>query len=53
MLDEYVSIAAAPRDYGVVLTGTLEALDLAIDWPATDALRAERRATRDATDTGC
>jgi N-methylhydantoinase B len=43
VLDEYVSVEAARRDYGVVLTGTLDALDLAIDRPATDALRAERR----------
>ena len=52
VLDEYVSIAAAQREYGVVLTGTLEALDLAIDWPATEALRAEMRGGRDATDAG-
>jgi N-methylhydantoinase B len=44
VLDEYVSAEAARRDYGVVLTGTLEALDLAIDRAATDALRTERRA---------
>ena len=31
VLDEYVSVEGARRDYGVVLTGTLEALDLAID----------------------
>ncbi len=42
VLDEYVSIESARRDYGVVLTGSLEALDLAIDWRATEALRAER-----------
>jgi N-methylhydantoinase B len=43
VLDEYVSMEGARRDYGVVLTGTLEALDLAIDHAATAALRAERR----------
>jgi len=43
VLDEYVSIEGARRDYGVVLTGSLEALDLAIDWTATEALRAQRR----------
>jgi N-methylhydantoinase B len=43
--DEYVSIEGARRDYGVVLTGTLEAMDLALDAAATEALRAERRAT--------
>ncbi len=41
VLDEYVSIEAAERDYGVVLTGTLEELDLAVDVEAT----AQRRAT--------
>jgi hypothetical protein len=46
VLDEYVSLEGAQRDYGVVLTGSLEALDLAIDWSATEALRAERRAAR-------
>ena len=45
VLDEYVSVEGARRDYGVVLTGTLEALDLAIDHGATTALRAERRAS--------
>ena len=53
VLDEYVSIDAARRDYGVVLSGTLDAPDLAIDRPATDALRAERRAQRDSADSGC
>jgi N-methylhydantoinase B len=44
VLDEYVSIAAAERDYGVVLTGSLEDLTIAIDHEATTRLRAERRA---------
>ena len=52
VLDEYVSVEGARRDYGVVLTGSLEALDLVIDRGATDALRAERRGRRD-TETGC
>ena len=43
VLDEYVSIEGARRDYGVVLTGSLEALDLAIDHAATSALRADRK----------
>jgi len=47
VLDEYVSVDGARRDYGVVLTGTLEALDLAIDADATAALRAERKAATD------
>jgi len=40
VLDEYISAAAARRDYGVVLTAAGNAVDL----PATEALRAERRA---------
>ncbi len=43
VLDELVSVEAARRDYGVVLTGSLEALDLAVDAAATRRLRAERR----------
>jgi N-methylhydantoinase B len=39
VLDEYVSVAAARARYGVVLTGSLEALDLALDEAATNALR--------------
>ena len=40
--DEYVSVEGAHRDYGVVITGTLEAMDLAIDYDATKQLRADR-----------
>jgi N-methylhydantoinase B len=40
VLDEYVSIEGARRDYGVILTGSLEELTLAVDVPATEALRA-------------
>ena len=40
VLDEYVSVEAARRDYGVVLTGSLEEWTLAIDRAATEALRA-------------
>ena len=40
VLDEYVSIEAARRDYGVVLAG--EGLDLRVDEDATSALRRER-----------
>ncbi|MFQ5665977.1 MAG: hydantoinase B/oxoprolinase family protein [Candidatus Binatia bacterium] len=43
VLDEYVSAEAARRDYGVVLTGSVAALDLAIDWQATQALRKQLR----------
>jgi hypothetical protein len=38
-----VSVAAARERYGVVLTGTLEALDLAVDAAATSALRERLR----------
>jgi N-methylhydantoinase B len=44
--DEYVSVDAARDDYGVVITGSLEAMTLALDRGATDSLRAERRAGR-------
>ncbi|MBM4265819.1 MAG: hydantoinase B/oxoprolinase family protein [Deltaproteobacteria bacterium] len=46
VLDEYVSVESARRDYGVVLTGSLEDLTLVIDQPATVALRAKLRSTR-------
>lgn len=39
--DEYVSIDGARRDYGVVVTGSLDDMDLAIDLEATEKLRAE------------
>ena len=44
VLDEYVSVEGATRDYGVVLTGSLADLTLAVDAEKTEALRAERRA---------
>ncbi len=44
VLDEYVSERSAREDYGVVLTGSLQELDLAIDREATKRLRAEVRA---------
>jgi len=43
VLDEYVSVAGAARDYGVVLTGSLEELTLAVDEVATKELREARR----------
>ncbi len=46
VLDEYVSVEGAARDYGVALTGSLETLTLAIDNEATTRLRAERKAAR-------
>jgi N-methylhydantoinase B len=44
VLDEYVSIASARDDYGVVITGSLEALDVVVDADATALLRASKRA---------
>ena len=41
VLDEYVSVAGAARDYGVVLVGSLEELTLEVDEAATEARRAE------------
>jgi N-methylhydantoinase B len=43
VLDEYVSLAAAERDYGVVLRGRLEDYSLAVDAEATRRLRERRR----------
>ncbi len=45
VLDEKVSLAAAREKYGVVLTGTLEEYDLAVDAAATEALRRKMKAT--------
>ena len=46
VLDEYVSVEGAERDYGVVLTGSLEDLTLAVDEAATDASCATPRRRR-------
>jgi len=46
VLDEYVSVEAAARDYGVVFTGSVEGLDLAVDESATEKRRREMRAAR-------
>jgi N-methylhydantoinase B len=43
VLDEYVSVEGAEREYGVVLNGSLEDLTLGVDEEATGALRAQRR----------
>ena len=48
VLDEYTSIEAARERYGVVLTGSLEACDLTVDEEATQKLRKQLRALRDA-----
>jgi N-methylhydantoinase B len=45
VLDEYVSLDAARRDYGVVLTGSLEELTLTVDVAQTADLRAQMRST--------
>jgi N-methylhydantoinase B len=41
--DEYVSVEGARRDYGVVVTGSLEDMTLGLDGAATDAERKRRR----------
>jgi N-methylhydantoinase B len=46
VLDEYVSVEAARERYGVVLTGSLEDGDLAVDPDATAALRERLRSAR-------
>ncbi|KLR61540.1 N-methylhydantoinase B/acetone carboxylase, alpha subunit [Actinobacteria bacterium IMCC26207] len=46
VLDEYVSHEAAESEYGVVLTGSLDDLSLALDLAQTTALRTELRAKR-------
>jgi N-methylhydantoinase B len=46
VLDEFVSLEAARRDYGVVLGGRAEDGTLAIDAAATRKLRAELRSQR-------
>ena len=43
VLDEYVSVIGAERDYGVVLSGSLDDLTLAVDVTRTDELRAAQR----------
>jgi N-methylhydantoinase B len=43
VLDEYVSVEGAARDYGVVLTGSADDLTLTVDGHSTDELRARRR----------
>ncbi len=46
VLDEYVSLGAAEREYGVVITGTFDVWDLAIDHERTEECRAAMRAAR-------
>jgi len=47
VIDEYVSVEGASRDYGVVLNGSLEELTLEIDEVGTQALREQMRFARD------
>ncbi|MCC7076279.1 MAG: hydantoinase B/oxoprolinase family protein [Acidimicrobiia bacterium] len=47
--DEFVSVEAAARDYGVVVTGSLEELDLDLDVDATADLRSRMREERTAS----
>ena len=42
VLDEYISLDSAGRDYGVVFTGSLDDYDLEVDGAATRKLRADR-----------
>jgi len=44
--DEYVSVDGARRDYGVVITGSLGGMDLAVDDEATGTVRSELAAER-------
>ena len=46
VLDEYVSVEAAGSRYGVVLSGSPETGDLAVDAEATRALRERMAAAR-------
>jgi N-methylhydantoinase B len=48
VLDEYVSVEGAEREYGVVLTGSLEELTLVVDHAATAQRRADMLAARPA-----
>ena len=48
VLDEYVSGDAARERYGVVLTGSAESYDLAVDVAATEALRTRLAEARKA-----
>jgi N-methylhydantoinase B len=43
VLDEYVSVEGAERDYGVILVGSLDDLTLELDEDSTRRLRRQRR----------
>ena len=46
VIDEYVSVEGAARDYGVVLPGSLEDLTLEVDEEATRTARDRMRSER-------
>lgn len=46
VLDEYISIESAKRDYGVVVRGEIADYSLFVDKPKTSALRRKMRAAR-------
>jgi N-methylhydantoinase B len=46
VLDEYVSVEAARERYGVILTGSIENFDLAVDQDKTADLRRQRLAAK-------
>ncbi len=52
VLDEYVSLQAAHDKYGVVLTGSLENYDLAVDIAATAMLREKLSSEKTAATEG-
>jgi len=52
VLDEYVSLEAARERYGVVLTGSVDDCDVAVDDDATRTLRARLAAEREAGASG-
>jgi hypothetical protein len=49
VLDRFVSPSSAQSDYGVVLSGSVDQLDLAVDGEATDRLRRQRRSESEST----
>ncbi len=46
VLDEYVSLESAERDYGVVFQGSLEEYDLEVDPERTRALRTKQKSAK-------
>lgn len=52
VLDEYISVEGAMRDYGVVVEGDLEELDMWVDFDRTAQLRTEMREERNRSGNG-